>query len=198
MNALSLSYYIIHKYNDITPMKLQKLLYYLKVWGLVSDAFTVDTEFKKWAYGPVSSEIYQAYKQYSSAVIPKAAVLPVKLPTGLKPSIDFVLDCYVVYSAVTLSAMTHQEKPWQKTPVNKVITDKKILKYYSQQPFAKNFPFNPQKPFYPPQTDMYSAYIFDMDSKDAEGVLMYSSYEEYQKYQLKAKKSISKIIKTLA
>jgi uncharacterized phage-associated protein len=179
-------------------MKLQKLLYYLKVWGLVSDAFTVDTEFKKWSYGPVSNEIYQAYKQYSSAVIPKAAVLPVKLPTGLKPSIDFVLDCYAVYSAVTLSAMTHQEKPWKKTPVNAVITEKQMMKYYSKQPFAKNFPFDPKKPFYPLQTDMHSAYIFDMNSEEAENTLMYYSYEEYQKYQLKAQKSISKIFKALA
>ena len=198
MNALSLSHYIIHKYNDITPMKLQKLLYYLKVWGIVSDVFTVDTEFEKWAYGPVSKEIYQAYKQYSSATIPKAAVPSVKLPTGLQPSIDFVLDCYAVYSAVTLSAMTHQEKPWKKTPANAVITEKKILKYYSKQPFAKNFPFDPKKPFYPPQTDMHSAYIFDMDTEEAESVLMYPSYEVYQKLQLKAKNSISIVIKSLA
>ena len=198
MNALSLSHYIIHKYNDITPMKLQKLLYYLKVWGIVSDAFTVDTEFEKWAYGPVSNEIYLAYKKYKSAVIPKETVLPVKLPAGLQPSIDFVLDCYAVYSAVTLSAMTHQEKPWKKTPANQVITEKQMLKYYSKQPFAKNFPFDPKKPFYPPQTDMQSAYIFDMDSKEAENMLMYSSYEEYQTYQLKAKNGISKVIKSLA
>ena len=72
-----------------------------------------------------------------------------------------------------------------------------MLKYYSKQPFAKNFPFDPKKPFYPPQTDMQSAYIFDMDNEEAENVLMYSSYEEYQKYQFKAKKSISKFIKTL-
>ncbi len=52
MNALVLSHYIIHKYDDITSMKLQKLLYYLKVWGLVSDTFTVDTEFEKWTYRP--------------------------------------------------------------------------------------------------------------------------------------------------
>ncbi len=94
--------------------------------------------------------------------------------------------------------MTHQEKPWQKTKANAVITEQKILGYYSKQPFAKNFPFDPQKPFYPLQTDMQSAYIFDMGSKEAKEALMYSSYEEYQKYQLKAKKSISKIFNALA
>jgi uncharacterized phage-associated protein len=198
MNALSLSHYIIHKYDDITPMKLQKLLYYLKVWGLVSGTFSVDTEFKKWKYGPVSNEIFHEYKQYKSAVIPKAAIPFVELSSELKASIDFVLDCYSVYSAVTLSAMTHQEKPWQKTPDNAVITEKKILKYYSQQSFAKNFPFHPKNSFYPLQTDIQSAYIFDMGNEETEKMLMYQSYEEYLKHQLKAEKSISKIIKTLA
>lgn len=197
MNAINLSYYIIKNYDGVTPLKLQKLLDHLKVWGLVSSEFSVDTQFEKWAYGPVSNEVYQQFKQYSSAVIPKSIVPQVKLPSEIKQTVNFVLDCYAVYDAITLSAMTHQEKPWKKTPVNSVISENKILKYYSKLPFAKNFPFNPYKPFYPLQTDMHYAYIFDMDKEEAISVSEYPSYIAYKKYHLHAKNGLSKVLNNL-
>jgi hypothetical protein len=130
-------------------------------------------------------------------VISKSIAPQVSLPQDIKHTINFVLDCYAVYDAITLSAMTHQEKPWKKTSMNSVISESKILKYYSKQPFAKNFPFDPHQPFYPLQTNMHYAYIFDMDKEEAASVSEYPSYIAYKKYQLYAKNGLSKVLKEL-
>lgn len=44
-------------YGGISPMKLQKLMYYLKVWGLVVGTPLVASAFQKWTYGPVEANL---------------------------------------------------------------------------------------------------------------------------------------------
>ena len=55
-----LPHYILATYADykITPLKLQKLLYYAKVWGIVAGEELYQGEFKKWTHGPVNTEVY--------------------------------------------------------------------------------------------------------------------------------------------
>ena len=198
MDAVTLSYYIIKNYENVSPMKLQKLLYYVKVWETVSGEYFLDAVFEKWKYGPVNEQVYQAYKKYGSQFIPKHAAKNVSLPTAVKKTINFILDCYAPYDAFSLSAMTHEDEPWKNTPLNKPITGKAMLHYYSKLPFAKNFPFDPHQPYYPLQTDLHYAYIFDMSEMDAESVSVYPSYNSYKKQFQSAEKKFKKLLKTIA
>lgn len=166
---------------SVTPMKLQKLLYYVKAWGLVAGTPLFNGTFKKWKYGPVNQYVYSAFKACKGNPIPATFGDIRQEPTGEKKKlIDFITQCYGEYDALALSAMTHKEDPWLKTPQDETIQDEVMLQYYSKHHFAKNFPFDPlNNPFYPLQSDLGSSFTMDMSEKDAEKITVYPSYQSY-------------------
>ncbi len=170
-------------FHQITPMKLQKLLYYVKAWSLVAEIPVFPDSFYKWEYGPVNKSIYASYKKFGKSLIPKPESF-VPLPEKIKLFVDFVVENYVDLDAFTLSQLTHSELPWKQTEKNQIISEALIKSYYSKLPFAKNFPFDPNKPFFPIITSMDYAFILDFNTKDFDlknGYLHYQSYYEYKK-----------------
>ncbi|MAO65662.1 MAG: hypothetical protein CL666_11750 [Balneola sp.] len=181
--------YILNKYpGEITPMKLQKLLYYVKVWTLVADKKMIKSSdaFFAWKHGPVNPSIYHQYKGYKNNPIEDT---PSYLPftDDEKEVVDFVLDSYGFYNAITLSKATHAEDPWiNKKEVSGRITDQDILDYYTHESFAKNFPLNKTHGYYPPNTISHYAFVFDMDKTDKAAEVMFDSIEEYKNLFSKA------------
>ena len=185
MNILELSKYIVNRFsqqspNGITPMKLQKLLFYVKVWTLVAGHELVIADFEHWDYGPVNREVYDYYKVYGSKSIEVKESDNLGLEESQQELINFIIENYISFDAFALSAMTHIEDPWKQTNRNKVIPNELINSYYSEQRFARNFKsgldlFN--KPFYPLQD--YSFEI-DMSREDAEEIAKYPSYKSYK------------------
>lgn len=173
MNKHTLSEYIAAKYSgEITHMKLQKLLYYCYAWQLVAGQKKFDASFEAWHHGPVEPDIYNKYKGFGRSPITSEAN-----SEDSQPFFDFILDSYAVFSAIELSKTTHHESPWKKYQENEeVIPDEELLSYYSQQPFAKNFPLNGGQPYYPPKTSSHYSFTFDME-KDY--VPVFDSLEEY-------------------
>jgi len=160
MNKFKLATYITGKYpGEITPMKLQKLLYYCYVWQLVAKDKKFDATFEAWTHGPVEPEIYNEYKIYGRK--------PIKGENGshtIDPLIDFILESYAVYSAIELSKTTHLETPWKKyKDTGEVIPDEELSDYYSNQIFAKNFPLGSNPVYYPPKTSGHYSFTFDME-----------------------------------
>lgn len=52
---------------DLTPMKLQKLIFYAQSWHLkLYDEPLIDDFFSKWKYGPVIPSLYHEVKGYGS------------------------------------------------------------------------------------------------------------------------------------
>src|SRR5680860_1484667 len=105
----SLASYILHKYKgEVTPMKLQKLLYYVKVWTLVAGKKIIPSYqgFYAWKYGPVNPGIYHDYKHFKSDNIGETSTHS-NLEKDDKELIDFILDSYGCYNAITLSKTTH-------------------------------------------------------------------------------------------
>lgn len=101
--------------------------------------------------------------------------------------VDFILDSYGFYNAITLSKATHADDPWTiKRGVNGRITDQEILNYYTHESFAKNFPLNKSQGYYPPNTISHYAFIFDMDKTDKAAEIMFDSIEEYKSLYSKA------------
>ncbi|MFB9087115.1 DUF4065 domain-containing protein [Erwinia tracheiphila] len=58
---------------DLTPMKLQKLLFYVQSWHLkLYDGKTLFEEsFMRWKFGPVIPNLYHELKRYGSSPIDK-------------------------------------------------------------------------------------------------------------------------------
>jgi len=201
MNPLELPQYILHQYPEakITHLKLQKLLYYVKVWGIVAGKNLYGGTFHKWKHGPVNQEVYDEYKIYGQGclVAPETALTP---DAETKPLIDFILEVYMPYSAISLSAMTHQEPPWQNTPDQEVMSDEQIYAYYAKQSFAQNFnPFDLEhKPFYVVQSNSWHAFVMDMTTEDKQRHTKTSSYRAYKERQQRVRNEISKTLQNLS
>lgn len=201
MNIYDYSCYTLSNFSEssqgITPLKLQKLLYYLKVWSLVANKNIIPEPFLHWEYGPVNIFIYDKYKSYIGNPI-DAPCNQVQIPQD-KEFVDFILENYIDFHALDLSSLTHSEDPWKNTPENSIISDKSILDYYSKQSFAMNFPLSQDKPYFPVMSDSNHSFIFDMSEDDAKKSLVYASYNEYKKLKEAAKKElasgIQKIVK---
>ncbi len=184
MKASDLSKYIVTNYSNkskdgITPLKLQKLLYYVKVWCLIDGSVTLEDTFEAWNFGPVIPEIYKEYKQFG-----KNPIVVTKNEFHIEDSnqkklIDFIIENYIGFDAISLSAMTHQEEPWKNSYPNQIINEKDIISYYSKQSFSKNFPYSEGNKYYPIMSNLSYSYIFDM----SEIFLQETSYNSFDEYK---------------
>lgn len=103
------------KYPVLTPLKLQKLLYYVQSWSLaLYDEVVFDDEFEAWAHGPVVRDIYFVLNQYRYHPIPKNEFLDVDITLDEKTEdlLTQIQNLYGVYDAKYLENLTHQETPW--------------------------------------------------------------------------------------
>ncbi|EJD6083305.1 DUF4065 domain-containing protein [Providencia rettgeri] len=126
------------KIPDLTPMKLQKLMFYAQSWSLkIYDEELIDDHFRKWQYGPVIQDLYFKLKDYGANQITRFAsvsnsyfdtakdgdilfeVVEPHIPDSDSKSwvlIDKIINVYGSFSAVQLSKMTHlPDTAWAKT-----------------------------------------------------------------------------------
>jgi Uncharacterized phage-associated protein len=99
---------------SMTPKKLQKLTYYAEAWShaLLDRSIVEDTVFEAWAHGPVSSALYNEYREYGWNDIPKNED---HVNINDDKVIDVLESVWLTYgdmSANALEAQTHQEDPW--------------------------------------------------------------------------------------
>ncbi|MEI7811693.1 MAG: type II toxin-antitoxin system antitoxin SocA domain-containing protein [Ignavibacteria bacterium] len=185
MKPLELAYYIINNYSNfkldkggITPLKLQKLLYYIKAWGTVANVEFNDLQFYAWKSGPVNSGIYEMFKKYGKAPV-QPGQFRVSVDKRKKTFIDFIIKNYIIFDAFTLSSMTHNEDPWIKTAPGEIIAEQLMTEYYSRQKFAKNFPLGNTAKFYPIKSNMDFSFEMDIESPEEIPELTYSSLDEF-------------------
>lgn len=99
--------------STITPLKLQKILYYAQGWHLAMfDNELFADDFQAWAHGPANVDIYNEYKEYGYSAIeaPKGNV-----PTLSNDLTDFlysIWNTYGIFDGKYLEGLTHSEKPW--------------------------------------------------------------------------------------
>jgi len=104
--------------NKITPLKLQKLLYYCEGWTIaITDKELFPREnFQAWVHGPVNVRTYHAfntsYGMFDPIDTPRSAPLDASATVEQKAIIDRVFEVYNQYSGSQLEMMTHAEKPW--------------------------------------------------------------------------------------
>lgn len=113
---------------DITPMKLQKLIYLVyKEYYKENKKSLFSEPFEVWKYGPVIRSVYDVFKKYKSnrisqyAAEPDGSVLIVNELGSLsfKKALDYVWNKYKYYDGIPLSEMTHRQgTAWWKAAKN--------------------------------------------------------------------------------
>jgi len=121
----------------ISPMKLEKLLYYAQAAFVAIDGKRLfDDEIEAWEHGPVVPAVYRTYKKYGASGIPESE-------TGAAPSVNEhtnamlfgVYEKYGKYSASELRRMTHGEEPYIDAVTrgyNSAITIESIKDYFTK------------------------------------------------------------------
>jgi len=98
---------------NLTPLKLQKLMYYADAWHMALYNSEITNEhFQAWVHGPVASSQYFRFKDYKWLPIIEELSKP-DLSESLKAHLDEIIDIFGSESAVALEIMTHKELPWQ-------------------------------------------------------------------------------------
>jgi uncharacterized phage-associated protein len=137
----------------LTPMKLQKLVYYAHGWWLGRKGVPLlDEAVQAWSYGPVIRTIYNAFRHCGADEIEGKGIdwiqpdggdwrkvkfvtpslddgrLEPKAAAELRSFLAAVYDIYGAYSAAQLSALTHAPgSPWDQ--VKKAYEPAPIPKY---------------------------------------------------------------------
>lgn len=108
--------YILQKTVEITPLALQKLLYFAQAffYALYHEPLFTD-DCQAWAYGPVYPEVYKRYKDYGYN--PIESWLPEKSDFSELSDreiclLDAIVDSFGKYSGWVLRDITHMEQPW--------------------------------------------------------------------------------------
>lgn len=114
----------------ITPLKLQKLLYYiqgmsLRIYG--KPAFL--NNISAWQYGPVVEDVYQQYKGHNPISTPKIDYV---VCDGLKKIIELVVESYGQIEAGSLIDLTHDEDPWINSVDSGVVSIDLIKEYFNK------------------------------------------------------------------
>lgn len=114
------AFYLIEKCGDISPLALQKALYYIQGFCYAFyQQFCFLEDCEAWVHGPVYRTIYRRYADYNFAPIPtsKTVALPVFSDTETAV-IESVIKNICCYSGRTLEQFTHTESPWLETRKN--------------------------------------------------------------------------------
>lgn len=112
---------------NLTNMKLQKLLFFSQGWALAySGKPIVDEQAEAWDYGPVFPCVYHEFKAYGSRPITSRATeldigsfslvqVPPVPDQRARAFLKSVWDVYGKFSAVALSQLTHAvNSPWEE------------------------------------------------------------------------------------
>jgi uncharacterized phage-associated protein len=98
--------------STITPLKLQKLLYYAQGWYLaINDRELFKEDFEAWAHGPANPAIYDKYKKYGRDSIDYPNENS-KIANGVLDFLYTIWSTYGIYDGKYLENLTHSETPW--------------------------------------------------------------------------------------
>lgn len=119
---------------NISNLKLQKLLYYAQGFHLaLNGAPLFDEPIEAWLHGPVVRSIYLLYNSYGAQAIPTPQDFdPDAIDSETVEIIEEAYSVYGQYSAWGLRNLTHEEAPWKDTPLNGVISQEAMRRYFSE------------------------------------------------------------------
>lgn len=133
--------YLLNQCEDITPLALQKALYYIQgFYYAFYKTFLFSEECQAWLHGPVYRDIYFRYRDYKFDPIECSNEIDdTMFSSSEKAILESVAKNICCYSGKVLEKFTHSEAPWlsargdlpETEPSDKVITKEDIGKYFN-------------------------------------------------------------------
>ena len=136
--------YIFEKLGEVTPLMLQKLLYFIQGVNYALYGKPIFNEdCRAWVHGPVYPEVYELFKDFKYDPIDDARFALFggtkdALTEEEKHVIDLVLNTFGMYGGKVLEKITHNEDPWiearkgygDSIPSSELLPKERIMRYY--------------------------------------------------------------------
>ena len=145
--------YLLYQCEDITPLALQKALYYIQGFHFAfCRTFLFSEDCQAWTHGPVYRDIYFRYRDYRFDPIEKTTTFDTSVFSASEKAIcDSVINNICCYSGKILERFTHNEAPWLTTrgdlpdsaPSDRII-EKSVIGAYFDAVKAKYNMVNPR------------------------------------------------------
>lgn len=107
--------YIIAIGKEITPLALQKILYYAQgFYKVFFGKFLFEDDCQAWVHGPVYVNIYEKYKEFKSANICIDIDYDIEdiIVDEKREILDAIIKYFGYYNGKALEKMSHYETPW--------------------------------------------------------------------------------------
>lgn len=136
--------YIFEQMKEVTPLALQKILYFIQGIHMVLFGKPLYKEdCMAWVHGPVYEDVYELFKDFKYNPIEDERFAIFKdrfeeLSEHEKRVIDLVINTFGKYSGKVLENITHEELPWKNArvgyeasePSNEIIRKDEIKNYF--------------------------------------------------------------------
>ncbi|WP_406038886.1 Panacea domain-containing protein [Succinimonas sp.] len=136
--------YVFEKLEEVTPLMLQKLLYFIQgIYSALYGRPIFEEDCRAWVHGPVYPEVYELFRDFKYNPIDDTRFALFEgtadaLTEEEKNVIDLVLNTFGMYSGKVLERITHNEDPWKEArkgygdgiPSNTLLPKERIMKYY--------------------------------------------------------------------
>lgn len=137
--------YIFEKLEEVTPLMLQKLLYFIQgVYSALYGKPIFEEDCRAWMHGPVFPEVYNLFRDFKYNPIDDARFALLEgtkdaLTDDEKKVVDLVVNTFGMYGGKVLEKITHNETPWidarkgyeDSIPSNEILSKDRIMKYYT-------------------------------------------------------------------
>lgn len=135
--------YIIAIGKEITPLALQKILYYAQgFYKAFFGKFLFEDDCQAWVHGPVYVNIYEKYKEFKSANIFIDVDYDIEdiIEDEKREILDAIIKYFGYYNGKALEKMSHFETPWINArkgllPIensNNIISKNDIKEYFEK------------------------------------------------------------------
>lgn len=145
--------YVFEKLEEVTPLMLQKLLYFIQGESYALNGKPMFREnCQAWVHGPVYPEVYDMFRDFKYNPIDDArfAILEGtedELSHEERMVVDLVVNTFGEYSGKMLERITHEEEPWKLArkgyadyiPSNEPILMESIGAYYVKKNVEYDF-----------------------------------------------------------
>lgn len=136
--------YIFKQMKEVTPLALQKILYFIQgIYMVLFNKPLYKEDCMAWIHGPVYEEVYDLFKDFKYNPIEDNRFAIFKdrfeeLSEDEKKVIDLVINTFGKYSGKVLESITHEELPWKNArigyeasePSREVISKEEIRNYF--------------------------------------------------------------------
>lgn len=136
--------YIFEQMKEVTPLALQKLLYFIQgIYMVLFEKPLYKEDCMAWVHGPVYENVYDLFRdfKYNPIEDDRFAIFKDRfeeLNEHEKKVINLVINTFGKYSGKVLEDITHEERPWKNAregyeasePSREIISKDEIKNYF--------------------------------------------------------------------